>query len=308
MPKFSEIKWTVPYTAGTLSARAYSGGRLVAETKVETTTEAAAVHLSPDRAALNADGQDVALVAVSILDSKGRVVPTAGNKVTFEIEGPGRIIGVGNGDPSSHEPDTLVPTSTFRTVPVNGWRWKKMKDIYPESLPEEAVAFDDSSWDPTDVNADVGSLGLREQAMYRTRFTVTAEDLDSSAVELVFGKVAGGTAMYVNGQKIGGTIDARSAMAYDVKSILHPGENVIAVPTANYGPEGSGLSRGVSLRLQQAPAPLSWSRSAFNGLAQVIVQTTREPGSIKLVAKSDGLTAGSLVISAQPAPAKPSVP
>ena len=114
--------------------------------------------------------------------------------------------------------------------------------------------------------------------------------------------------MYVNGQKIGGSIDARSAMAYDVKALLHAGENVIAVPTANYGPEGSGLSRGVSLRLQQAPAPLSWSRSAFNGLAQVIVQASREPGSIKVVATADGLDAGSIVIKSQPAVARPSVP
>jgi beta-galactosidase len=308
MPRFSEIKWTVPYTPGTLSAKAYVGGRVVAETKVETTAAPASVVLTPDRANLSADGQDVSLVAVSITDSKGRVVPTAGGKVSFDVEGPGRIIGVGNGDPSSHEPDTFVATPTFRTVPIDGWRWKKIKDTYGEGMPEEGVSFDDSSWDPTDVNGDVGSLGLREQAIYRTRFTVTAADLDSAAVEVVFGKVAGGTAMYVNGQKIGGTIDPRSAMAYDVKGILHPGENVIAVPTANYGPEGSGLSKGVSLRLQQAPAPLSWSRSAFNGLAQVIVQSTREPGSIRVTAKSDGLAIGSVSIRTQAAATKPSVP
>jgi beta-galactosidase len=308
MPKFSEIKWAVPYAPGTLSARAFIGGRVVAENKVETTGAPRAVHLTPDRADLNADGRDVALVTVSISDPQGRIVPTALNKVSFEVEGAGKIIGVGNGDPSSHEPDTYVATSTFRTIAIGGWRWKKMKDTYGTSMPEEGVGFDDSSWDPADVSGDVGSLGLREQAIYRTRFTVTAADLDSAAVEIVFGKVAGGTAMYVNGQKIGGTIDPRSAMVYDVKSILHPGENVIAVPTANYGPEGSGLSRGVSLRLQQQPSPLSWSRSAFNGLAQVIVQTGKVPGSIKVVARSDGLETGSVVLTAQAAPARPSVP
>jgi beta-galactosidase len=116
MQRFSEIKWTVPYEAGVLHARAYSAGRLVAEAKVETTGAPSAVRLSPDRAVINADGQDVALVTVLIADSKGRVVPTAGNKVSFQIEGPGKIIGVGNGDPSSHEPDTLVSIPMFRTV------------------------------------------------------------------------------------------------------------------------------------------------------------------------------------------------
>ena len=32
-------------------------------------------------------------------------MPVAENEVTFTVEGPGKIIGVGNGNPSSHEPD-----------------------------------------------------------------------------------------------------------------------------------------------------------------------------------------------------------
>ncbi|MNV91465.1 hypothetical protein D3C71_1859580 [compost metagenome] len=45
------------------------------------------------------------MIKVSILDASGEVVPMADNEVMFTIEGPGKIIGVGNGDPSSHEPD-----------------------------------------------------------------------------------------------------------------------------------------------------------------------------------------------------------
>jgi hypothetical protein len=54
--------------------------------------------------ALKADGSEVAVVRVAIQDSKGRVMPTADNLVQFSIEGPGKIIGTGNGNPSSHEP------------------------------------------------------------------------------------------------------------------------------------------------------------------------------------------------------------
>ena len=36
---------------------------------------------------------------------RSRVVPDAGNLVQFELKGAGKIIGVGNGDPSSHESD-----------------------------------------------------------------------------------------------------------------------------------------------------------------------------------------------------------
>jgi beta-galactosidase len=45
----------------------------------------------------------VAHLTVQILDADGRVVPAADNEVTFEIQGEGRIIGVDNGDPQSHE-------------------------------------------------------------------------------------------------------------------------------------------------------------------------------------------------------------
>ena len=41
---------------------------------------------------------------------QGRPVPDAANKIHFELEGPGKILGVGNGDPSSHEPDVFLST------------------------------------------------------------------------------------------------------------------------------------------------------------------------------------------------------
>jgi beta-galactosidase len=50
-----------------------------------------------------ADQRDVAHVTVQILDDKGRVVPTADNEITFEIDGAGSLLGTDNGDPASHE-------------------------------------------------------------------------------------------------------------------------------------------------------------------------------------------------------------
>ena len=40
-------------------------------------------------------------------------MPTADNFVKFTIEGPGRIIGTGNGNPSSHEPDKASQRMAF---------------------------------------------------------------------------------------------------------------------------------------------------------------------------------------------------
>jgi beta-galactosidase len=59
--------------------------------------------LTQDRAALTGNGQDAVPVTVSAVDAQGRPVPTANLQVHFETEGAGEIIGVGNGDPNSHE-------------------------------------------------------------------------------------------------------------------------------------------------------------------------------------------------------------
>jgi beta-galactosidase len=56
-----------------------------------------------DRDTIAADRRDVAHFTVKILDAQGRVVPTADNQVAFEIQGEGKIIGVDNGIPVSHE-------------------------------------------------------------------------------------------------------------------------------------------------------------------------------------------------------------
>jgi beta-galactosidase len=76
---------------------------MVAAVEVTTTGEPAAIGISVDRNTIAADRRDVAHLTVQILDADGRVVPDAGNEVTLEIQGEGRIIGVDNGDPQSHE-------------------------------------------------------------------------------------------------------------------------------------------------------------------------------------------------------------
>ena len=73
--------------------------------KVETTGTAYKVVLTTDKTTLTADGKDAAVFNVSIVDDKGREVPVADTMVKFHITGDAKIIGVGNGDPSSHEPD-----------------------------------------------------------------------------------------------------------------------------------------------------------------------------------------------------------
>jgi beta-galactosidase len=113
VPRLSHVEWKVKYEAGEISAVGFNKGKVAARDKRETTGTPAAILLTSDRSPINADGQDVALVSVAVVDAGGRVVPTAGNTISFQISGPGQIIGVGNGDPSSHEPDKASARAAF---------------------------------------------------------------------------------------------------------------------------------------------------------------------------------------------------
>jgi beta-galactosidase len=101
----SHVAWMVPYAPGRLEARGFRGSERVLTDVRETTGPAARILLRSDRAQIDANGEDVSVVAVDIVDSQGRLMPIALDEVTFRVSGAGRLIGVGNGDPSSHESD-----------------------------------------------------------------------------------------------------------------------------------------------------------------------------------------------------------
>ncbi len=115
MPRNSHLQWSVVYEPGILEAIAYKNGRKIT-TKVETTGQASKIILSPDKTILQADGKDATVVNVSFVDDKGREVPDANNILKFYLSGNAKIIGVGNGDPSSHDPDQCIDGAWQRSA------------------------------------------------------------------------------------------------------------------------------------------------------------------------------------------------
>jgi hypothetical protein len=91
----------------------------------------------------------------------------------------------------------------------------------------------------------------------------------------------------------------------DVSGALKAGRNTVAVVVRNNDGAG-GIGPAISLA-GVIPAPPA-SRSAFNGLCQVIVQAGGTPGDFTLTARADGLTPATLAIPAVAAKARPSVP
>ena len=113
MQKDSHLAWTVKYAPGTIEARGFKNDKPVMTAKRETTGPAAKLVMNADRQEVSADGEDVAMFAVEVQDAQGRVVPVTDNAITFQISGNGKLIGVGNGDPTNHESDKGTSRKAF---------------------------------------------------------------------------------------------------------------------------------------------------------------------------------------------------
>ncbi|MGC9349309.1 MAG: sugar-binding domain-containing protein, partial [Anaerolineae bacterium] len=93
-----------PYEPGVLKAVGKRDGEVVREQEIVTAGAPARVKVIADRERIAADGRDVVHLTAQILDAEGHPVPTADDLITFDVQGPGRLIGVDNGNPISHEP------------------------------------------------------------------------------------------------------------------------------------------------------------------------------------------------------------
>jgi beta-galactosidase len=107
------VEWKVKYAPGVLEARGSKGGKVVLTSKRETSGKPAKIMLTADRSAIAADGEDLAMVRVEVVDDQGRPVAIADNTITFKVDGDGSLIGVGNGDPNCQESDKGNQRSLF---------------------------------------------------------------------------------------------------------------------------------------------------------------------------------------------------
>ena len=99
------LRWdNVVYQPGELKVVAYKNGKRWATDVMKTAGPAAKLTLQADRARIQADGQDLSFVTVTVADKHGLLVPRAMNHIRFSVEGPGEIVATDNGDATSFEP------------------------------------------------------------------------------------------------------------------------------------------------------------------------------------------------------------
>ena len=110
--KYDMADWFVPFEKGTLKMVGYIDGKEVCSDEVSTANAAKKIVITPQNEFVYDSCDDVVIFNISVVDENGVSVPTADNLIKFTADG-GEIIGVGNGDPNSHEADKAEERRLF---------------------------------------------------------------------------------------------------------------------------------------------------------------------------------------------------
>ena len=94
-----QLKWDVAYAAGEIKAIGINGKSTVSECSHKTASTVKTTRLKFCESSLLANGSSIAHLEVEIIDANGTFTPLAQNELQFEVSGPGKLIGLENGDP-----------------------------------------------------------------------------------------------------------------------------------------------------------------------------------------------------------------
>ena len=281
------LEWKVNYSPGVLKAVGSDEGEVIITRKVETTGIPNKIDMHTDNANLKADGKDVSVITILVKDSEGRIVPTAMNELAFGLEGPARILGVGNGDPASHEKERYF--ETIEVAPIVDLKEKTVKNL--TNRPETADGYDDSGWIPALQKQEDWQVYEDTLLVIRGSFDLP-EFSDETVINLFTKSIVDQQSIFVNGHNIAERLkrDAPGQSYQLDHSILNKGKNEYAVTGQKFRLAHRWDEPNTDPGLVQLIYPVeTWQRKAFNGLAQVIVQSDGEEGKILLKATSPGL-------------------
>ena len=134
--------WQVVFEPGILEAVGFKDGIKVLRNQRRTTGNPVAIQLIADRNQIKADGKDVSVITIQVIDENGLIIPTADHEIFFALEGTGKILGVGNGNPSSHEPDKFL--SKIEVCKIENL--KELTIDVLDNRKEVSAEYDDSGW------------------------------------------------------------------------------------------------------------------------------------------------------------------
>ena len=308
MPVNGHLNWMVNYQPGEFKAIGYTDNKIILENTIEPFGNATNIQLTPDCNIIKADGQDVSVITVQVADSKGIALLDDSSKIIFSLEGPGKIIGVGNGNPSSHEADRYF--ETVSTVKIENLKVLAVNNINGRT--EVNTGFDDSKWKPLIRRHQGDNWQVYTDTLLVVRGTFELPDFTSqTALTLLTKSIVENQSVYVNGHLLASNIkrDALNQSYLLDHQIIKPGRNEYAVTGQKFRNRNQWDEPNTDAGLVQIVVPSAqWKRSLFNGLAQIIVQSTKQPGNLILKASAPGLKEATIKIQTQPVSLHPSVP
>ena len=115
---YDQLELKVKYQPGKLFVQTYKDGKKWATSQVETTSKPVALGVEAkfgewERKFATAGNRDSFPIAVYATDAEGRRHPKADNLVQFTVLAGGKVLGVGNGNPVSHERDRASKRKLF---------------------------------------------------------------------------------------------------------------------------------------------------------------------------------------------------
>ncbi|MCX7987564.1 MAG: DUF4982 domain-containing protein [Bacteroidales bacterium] len=300
MERNGHLTWQVAYRPGKLEAVGYKDRKPILRKVSETTGDAKQIKLLADKNTMRNNRSDAIVINITAVDEKGRIVPIAQNDIRLSISGPARIIGVGNGDPASHEPEQFL--ESIQRIPIKELKESTIASLLDTSL--TSYDIDDHSW------KKAFSVVHKDWRTYvDTLVTVRGEfyipDFDeNSRIHLFSKSILENQTIFINGYRIVSNIprdDPRQSFLLD-HNVLRKGRNVIAFVGQRFRKKHIYDEPNTDPGLVQVwnPAP-QWHRKLFNGWAQVIIQSTGDntQNGIILKAESDGLKSDQILIKVE---------
>jgi beta-galactosidase len=285
MEQNGHLEWKVKYEPGTLEAIGFKNGKKVLTEVQKTTGNPEIIKLSVDKE--NLPNSKVVVVTAEITDKKGLHVPTANDEIAFSIKG-GKILGVGNGDPTSLESDKFIDDT--KLVAINNLREKQLNST---DLPIKIQDNNDADWSEAFKARD-----FKKQApayVYKGDFELK-NNSDSNIVTFFYKKIGKETVVFVNGNKV--EPDKDDVQKYTLsKAILKEGKNTIYIATTPLEKikdwDVMNTDPGIIQIINSAE---SWKRKLFSGYAQIIIQKEENAKEVVLSARATGLKSGVLIV------------
>lgn len=286
MEQYGHLEWKVNYTPGTLEAIGYKNGKKIVTDIQKTTGNAENIKLSVD--AENALNANVSVITVEVTDKKGLHIATANDEITFAVKG-GKILGVGNGDPTSLEKDQFIDDITL--VPITNLEEQKLTSA---ELLQELPTFSESDW--TAAFKDRDYKNQAKSYVYRGQFDLKNIS-KTNMVSFFYKKIGAESVIFVNGNKV--VPSAEDSQKYSfTSSILKEGKNTIYIMAKPLQKIKDWDVMNTDPGIIQVITPSEpWKRKLFNGYAQIIIQKDESGNEVVLSATAKGLKAGVLNVN-----------